>query len=158
MPAVTIRSDFGEQESKICHCSHFSPSICHEVMGLDAMVFIFWVLSFKPASSLSSFTLIKSLFSFCLISALRVVSSAHLRLLIFLLEILIPACDSSALAFHMMYSVYKLSKQDDNIQPWCSPFTILNQSIVLHLILTVASCSAHRFLRRQVRWSGVPSL
>ena len=35
--------------------------------------------------------------------------------LIFLLEILIPACASSSLAFCMMYSAYKLNKQDDNI-------------------------------------------
>ena len=36
-------------------------SICHEVMGPDAMIFIFWMLSFKPAFSLSSFTFIKRL-------------------------------------------------------------------------------------------------
>ena len=39
-----------------------SPCICHEVMGLDAMVFVFWMLSFKPGFSLSSFTFIKLLF------------------------------------------------------------------------------------------------
>ena len=33
-----------------------SPSICHEVMGLDAMILVFWMLSFKPTFSLSSFT------------------------------------------------------------------------------------------------------
>ena len=50
------------------------------------------------------------------------VSSAYLRLLIFLLAILIPACASSSLAFPMMYSTYKLNKQGDNIQPWHAPF------------------------------------
>ena len=40
-----------------------SPSICHEVMGPDAMIFIFWMLSFKPTFSVSSFTFIKRLFS-----------------------------------------------------------------------------------------------
>jgi len=39
-----------------------SPSICHEVMGPDAMIFVFWMLSFKPTFSLSSFTF-KKLFS-----------------------------------------------------------------------------------------------
>ena len=39
-----------------------SPSICHEVMEPDAMIFIFQMLSFKPAFSLSSFTLIKRFF------------------------------------------------------------------------------------------------
>ena len=78
-----------------------SPSICHEVMGPDAVTLAFWMLSFKPAFSLSSFTLIKRLFSSSSLSAIRVVSSAYLRLLIFLPAILIPACDSFSPAFHM---------------------------------------------------------
>ena len=49
------------------------------------------------------------------LSAIKVASSAYLRLLIFLLEILIPACDSSSPAFWMMYSAYKLNKPGDNI-------------------------------------------
>ena len=61
-----------------------SPSTCHEVMGLDAMNIVLWMLSFKPAFLLSSFTFIKRLFSFSSLSAIRVVSSAYLRLLIFL--------------------------------------------------------------------------
>ena len=52
-----------------------------------------------------------------LVSAIRVVSSAYLRFLIFLPAILIPACASSSPAFLMMYSAYKLNKQGDNIQP-----------------------------------------
>ena len=72
--------------------STVSPSISHEVMGPDAMIFVFWMLSFKPTLSLSSFTFIKRLFSSSSLSAIRVVSSAHLRLLIFLPAILIPAC------------------------------------------------------------------
>ena len=54
-----------------------------------------------------------------------------------------------------MYSAYKLNKQDDNIQPWHTPFPIWNQSIVSYLVLTVASWPAYRFLRRQERWSGI---
>ena len=149
------------------------------------------MLSFKPAFSLSSFTLIKKFFSSSLISAIRVASSAcvcvlitqscwapcnlmvcsssgssvcgflqarilewfaisfskgssrprdqtlvscisgrffticatreayflHKRLLVYLLAILIPACDSSSPAFRMMYSAYKLNQQGDNTQP-----------------------------------------
>ena len=55
-----------------------------------------------------------------------------------------------------MYSVYKLNKQHENIQPWCIPFPIWNQSVVPCSVLTVASWPAYRFLRRQVRWSGIP--
>ena len=92
-----------------------SPSICHEVMGPDAMIFVFWMLSFKPTYSLTSFTFIKRLFSSSSLSAIRVVSSAYLRLLIFLPAVLIPAYASSSPAFLMMYSAYKLNKQGDNI-------------------------------------------
>ena len=80
-----------------------SPSICHEVMGMNAMTLVFWMLSVKPTFSLSSFTFIKMLFSSSLLSAKRVVSSAYLRLLIFLPEILIPACVPSSLAFHIIH-------------------------------------------------------
>ena len=55
-----------------------------------------------------------------MLSAIRVVSSAYLRLLIFLPAILIPACASSSLAFLMMYSAYKLNKQGGNIALTCS--------------------------------------
>ena len=55
-----------------------------------------------------------------------------------------------------MYSAYKLNKQGDNIQPWRTPFPIWNQSVVPCPVLTVASWPAYRFLKRQVRWSGIP--
>ena len=104
MAAVTVYSDFGAQgKKKSATVSTFLPSICHEMMGPDAMIFVFWMLSCKAAFSLSSFTFVRRLFSFSSLSAIRVVSSAYLRLLIFLPAILIPACDSSRLAFHLMY-------------------------------------------------------
>ena len=136
--------------------SIFSPSIFHKVMWPDAMILVFWMLSFKPAFSLSSFTFIKRLCSSSLLSVVRVVSSACQRLLIFLPQILIPACASSSPAFCMMYSACKLHKQGCNIQPWRTPFPIWNQSVDPCLVLTIASWSAYRFLRRQVRWSGIP--
>ena len=104
-------------------------SICHEVMGPDAMILVFWMLSFKPTFSLSSFTFIKRLFSSSL-SAIRVVSSVYMRLLIFLRAILIPVCASSSPVFLIMYSAYTLNQQGDNIQPWHIPFPIWNQSVV----------------------------
>ena len=63
MASVTICSDFGAQENKVSTVSIVSPSICHEVMGLGALILVFSVLSFKPAFSLS-FALIKSLLCF----------------------------------------------------------------------------------------------
>ena len=101
MAAVTICSDFGAPQNKVSHCFHCSPIYlpwsngprCHDLS-----------LSFKPTFSLSSFTLIKRLYSSSSLSAIRVVSSGYLRLLIFLPAILIPACASSSPAFLMMYS------------------------------------------------------
>ena len=158
-----------------------SPSICHEVMGPDAMLLIFqcwvisqlfhcwvlsqlfhcWVLSQLfhcwelTAFSLSSFIFTMRLFSSSSLSAIRVVSSAYLRLWIFLPAIFMPACASSSPAFHMMYSAYKLNKQGDNIQSCHTLFPIWSQSVVPCSFLTVASWPAYRFLRRQVRWSGI---
>ena len=74
--------------------STLSPSICHEVTEPDAMILVFWILSFKPTFSFSSFTFIKRRFTSSSISATRVMSSAYLRLLVFLPAILIPACPS----------------------------------------------------------------
>ena len=156
MAAVTISSDFGAQENSLSLFPLFPPSICHELMGPDAMILVFWMLSFKTTFSLSSFTFIKRLFSSSLPSAMRVVSSAYLRLLIFLLAILILASTSSSPAFLMMYSAYRLNKQGDNIQPRCTHFPIWSQSVVPCSVLTVASWPAHRFLKRQVRGSGIP--
>ena len=112
---------------------------CHDLSFLN--------VEFKPTFSLPSFTFIKRLFSSSSLSAIRVVSSAYLRLLIFLPAILIPACASSNPAFYMMYSAYKLNKQGDNIQPWSTSFPIWKESVVPCSVLTVTSWPAYWFLR-----------
>ena len=157
MAAVTVCSDFGAPQNKVSHCFHCFPSICCEVMGPDAMIFVFWMLGFKSTFSLSSFTFIKRLFSSSAY-AIRVVSSAYLRLLIFLPAILIPASASSSPAFIMMHSAYKLNKLGDNIQTWRTLFPVWNQSVVPCPVLTVTSWPAYRFLRKQVRWCSILSL
>jgi len=122
-----------------------SLSICHEVMEPDAMILVFWMLSFKPTFLLSSFTFIKRLFSSSLPSATRVVSSAIWGYWYFFQKswfqlVLHPAQDFTLCT----------------IQPWRTPFLIWNQSVVPCPVLTVASWPAYRFLRRQVRSSGIP--
>ena len=114
-----------------------------ELIGLDAMILLFWILSFKPTFSFSSFNFIKRLFRSSSLSAIMVVSSAFLRLLIFLPAILIPVFVSSSPAFLMMYSACKLNKQGDNIQPWRTPFPIWNQFVVPCPVLTVVSWPAY---------------
>ena len=61
-----------------------SPSICHEVMGPDAMIFVFWMLNYKPAFSLSSFTFIKRLFS----SSLSAITLCHKGGITYLSEVI----------------------------------------------------------------------
>ena len=113
MAAVTICSDFGAQKNSLSLFPLFPHLFA---MKWWAMILVFWMLSFKPAFSLFSFIFIKRLFSSSLLSAIRVVSSAYLRLLIFLLESLIPTCALSSPAFHIEYSACKLNKQSDNTQ------------------------------------------
>ena len=107
-PSVVILEP---KKIKFLTVSIVSPSVCYEVMGPDAMILVFWMLSFKPTSSLSSRVSLVLLYflpyGWC-----------HLHIwgiLIFLPAILIPACASSSPAFHMMYSTYKLNKQGDHI-------------------------------------------
>ena len=157
MAAVIIHSNFRAQEEEICHCFHLFPFCLPWSDGTRYRdLSLVFNIEFKPTSSFSSFTLIKRLFNSSLLSAVRVVSSTYLRLLIFLPAILIPACDSTSLAFCLMCSVYKLNKRGDNKKPFCNAFSILNQSVVPYRVLIVASWPANRFLRRQVRWSGIP--
>ena len=98
----------------------------------------------------------KSFFSSSLLSAIRVISSAYQRMLVFLPLILILICNSSSPTFLMMCSAYRLNKQGDPRQPCYTPFSILSQSVVLYRVLTLASWPAYKFLRRQVRRSGIP--
>ena len=109
MAAVIIHSDFGTQEKKSVTVSIVSPSICYEVMELDAMILGFWMLSLKQLyhSPLSP-SLRGSLVPLRFLP--WVVSSAFLRLLRFLPPILILAHNSSNPAFLMMCSAYRLNK------------------------------------------------
>ena len=86
MAAVTIHSYFGAQEIEICYHFHFSPISLPWSDGTGCHDLSFLIAEFKPAFPLFSFTLIKILFSSSSFSSIRVVSSAHLRLLIFLCE------------------------------------------------------------------------
>ena len=112
-----------------CHCFHFPPHLFAMKQWDQMPILVFWMLNFKPAFSLSSFTFNKRLFNSFLLSAIRVASSAYLRFLTFFQAILIPACDSSSATFHVMSSACKLNKQGDIIQPWCTPFPIWNQFV-----------------------------
>ena len=151
MTAVIICSDFGAQEKKVFHYFHCFHIYLPWSDGIRYLDLIFWMLSFKLAFSLSSFIFIKRLFSSSSLSAVRVVVICISQVIDISPSNLIPACASSSSAFSMMHSACKLNKQGDSIQPWCTPFPALNQSLVPCLVLTVASWPAYSFLRRQAR-------
>jgi len=135
-----------------------------ELMGPHAFILVFWMLRFKPAFSLSPFTFIKRLFKF--------ITFCHKGGVICISEVIdiSPSnLDSSLCFIHPGISHDVLciddNKQGDNIQPWQTPFPILEQSDVSCPVLffffscpvlTATSWPAYRFLRRQVRWSGFP--
>ena len=87
-------------KNKVCHCFHCFPIYLPWSDGTGCYDLSFLNAEFKPTFSLSTFTFIKRLFSSSLLSAIMVVPSAYLRLLIFLPAVLIPACASSSPAFH----------------------------------------------------------
>ena len=154
MAAVTILNDFRAQEEEICHYFNFFPLYLLWSNGArwhDLSFFL--IFSFKVSLSFFSFNFIKKLFSSSSLFAIKVVSFACLRLLMFLPPVLIPACNLSSPEFLMMCSAHRLNKQGDCRQPCHTLFSILSQSVVTYSILTVASWPAYRFLRRQVRYS-----
>ena len=137
MTVVTICSDFGAQENKICRCFDCFPIYlpwsdgtgCHDLSFLNVE---FYASFFTPLSYSSRGSSVP----------LHILPSGWCHLHIwgywYLLTILIPPCATSSPAFCMMCSAYKLNKQGDNIQPWHIPFPTWNQSIVLSLVLNVA--------------------
>ena len=158
MTAVSICSYFGAKKIKPVTASTFSPSICHEVIGLDAMIFVFfWILSFKPAlhspfspSSRGSSVPLHSLplewYHRHIWSCWYFSQQSWFQLVIH------PA------RCFTWCSAYKLNKQGDNTQPCCTPFPIWSQSIVPCMVLTVASWPEYKwFLGRQLRWSAIPT-
>ena len=90
MAAVTICREFGAQENKLSQCFHCFPLYLPWSDGTGCNDLSFMNVQLKPNFSLSTFTFIKRVFSSSPLSSIRVVSSAYLRLVIFLLAILIP--------------------------------------------------------------------
>ena len=155
MTAITVHSDFGAQENKICHCFYFvsiylswsDGTRCHDLSFLNVQFQAsFFTLLFHPHQE----------------TPLVPLHFRHKRGVICISEVVIspsnvdPACDLSIPAFLIMYSTYKLNKQSDNIWPCHTPFPIWNQCVVPCPVLTVAAWPAYKFLRRQVRKSGTP--
>ena len=136
------------KKRKSVTASTLSPFICQEVMRLDAMILVFFMLSFKPAISLSSFTHIKRHFSFSLLSAIRVVPSAYLRLSLFLYFISrynFSSCKEwmyqSALNTIVMCNIPLLNSIVQNKHFWFCLDLVQFFSRCLHVFLVKGICS-----------------
>ena len=129
--------------------STFSPSICHEVIGPDAMILVFecWVLSQLFHSPLSPSS--RGSLSASSLSAIKVVSSAYLRLLIFLSAIMIPACDSSSLAFCIMHISY-MSRVT------ALTYSFLNYEPMQCSMSSSKCCFLPCIQDSQVKWTDIP--
>ena len=131
-------------QKKTWHFFHCFPSVSHELMEPDAMILVFWMLSFEPTFSLSSLTFIKRLFSSSSLSAIRVVLSAYLRLLIFLPETLIPASASSSPVFLIFIIFYYFTY----LEAVCSSMSISNYCLndlkraMIYLLRDLSSATA----------------
>ena len=124
-------------------------------MGPDAMILPFWTLNFKPTFSLSFFTL-KMLFSSSSFLSFRVVTSAYLRLDIS------PGNLDSSLWFSQAFISHDVLCIDIKLARW--QYTALMYSFPnlepVCCSMSSSNCCfltcCYRFLRRQVRWSGIP--
>ena len=158
MTVVIIGSGFGAQENKVCHCFHFYPHL-FAMQWCDRMpwssFFECWVLSQSfhfPLSPSSRGSLVPLYFLPSGWCHLHIWGYWYFSWQSWFKLVLRPAWHFTWCTWHM------LNKQGDSIQLWCTSFLIWNQSVVPCPVLTVNFWSAYRFLRRQVRWSGIPIL
>ena len=146
MAAVTICSDFGAQENKLLLFPLF-PHLCAKIL-----VFECWVLSqifHSPLSPSSRGSLVPLRFLPWGCCHLHILGYWYFSRQSWFQLVNHPAWHFTWCTVHM------LNKKDDNLQPWCTPYLILNQFVLPSPVLTVASWPAYRFSRRQVRWSGI---
>ena len=158
MAAVTICSDFGAQKNKVSHCFHCFSSICHEVMGLDAMILVFWMLNFKPTFSNLLFhfhqEVLQFLFAFChkggilCISEVIDISPGNLPSSLCFIQ---PGISYDVLCIEVKKAGWQyiaLTCSFPNLEPVCCSMSCSNCCCLY--------CIPYRFLRRQVWWSGIP--
>ena len=163
LTAITIHSDFGTQENKICHCFHFFPVYLPWKDGNryhDFHFFECWVLS--QLFLFSSFTFIKRLFSFSSLSAIRVTSSAYLRLLIIpgnlysSLWFIQHGISNDVLCIEVKQAGWQytaLSYPFPNFEAVCCSMS--GSNVWFHVWFHVASWPTYKFLQRQVKWSDL---
>ena len=135
----------------------FPPSVCHEVMGSDLN---FLKLSFKsichcPPSPSSRGSLVAFLFLPLEWYHLHIWSCWYFSWQPWFQLVILP---TQHFTWCVMYSTHNVNKQSDSIQPWCTPFPILNQFVVPCPVLTVASWPVCRFHMRHVGCTSILSI
>ena len=132
--------------------STVSPSICHEVMGPNAIILVFWMLSFKPTFSPLSLSSRDSLVLLHFMAKvwyhLHIWGYWYFSQQSWFQLVLLPAQNFS----WGTYSACTLNKQGDNIQPWQTPFPIWNQSVFLCSSCSFLTCIQTSQEASQVVW------
>ena len=138
------------QKIKSLTVSTVSQSICYEVMGPDAMILVFWMLSFKSTFSLSSFTFIKRLFSS---SSLSAIGWCHLHTWGYRYFSQQPWFQPVFHPASVSHDVFCIEVKWAGWQYTArhTPFPIWKEFVVSCPVLIAVSWSAYRFLKRQVR-------
>ena len=95
---------------------------------IGAVIFVFLVFRSSPFLSLASLIRVRRSSSSCLLLQINVVSSAYLRLVIFVPPNLTPPLNPSKASL-MISSEYILNRFGDKIQPWRTPLPISNHSV-----------------------------
>src|SRR6218665_1022190 len=133
-----------------------SPCISKLFQLAVVIIFVFFMLKYRPAFSLSLFSLLISFARSAFFRAINVVSSAYLKLFSVLHAIFPPSFASSISAFLIIPSVYRLNKNGDKMQPCRTPFLILNLSVSPHSVLITADWSLYNPLSSCIRCFGIP--
>ena len=141
MAAITICSDFEPPKIKSATVSTVSPSICHEGMGPDAMILVFWMLSFKPTFSLSSFTFIKRLFSSSSLSSILYICTPEL-----FIWVLLKRCHKGLMKIIFELIIRKLNKQSCDLPICFISIRIMNQELLCISVILIWSNSKYKMI------------
>src|SRR5688572_26545387 len=133
-----------------------SPSNSNLSHSAVVMIFVFFMLKYRPACSLSFFSLLINSVRSSLIPAISVVSSAYLKLFSVLPAILTPSVASSISALLIILSAYRLNRTGDKMHPCLTPFLILNLSVSPNSVLITATWSSYSPLSSCIKCFGIP--
>jgi len=139
---------------KLVITSIFFPSISKLSQSVVDIIFVFFMLKYRPAISLSLWPS----YQFCQISffhTINVVSSAYLKLISILPASFTPSFASYVSSFLIILSAYRLNRNRDKIHPCLTAVLILNLLVSPNSVLINADWSSYNPLSSCIRCFGI---